>query len=528
MAVACDPQSLINAAQCLNCGIPPGMQNSVLIYLLCQVANQTGSSSAVSYFTQGTASNSYVGGLQTNAGLISSYSIDIQTVRANNTQTASGTAGSIAIGRNNTASGNYANAQGYNNKATSTSSVSFGNSNTVSGTNGVGIGRLNTVTGVNAIGIGFGNNPVQGYSVALGQNNNGTGSSYSLLLGYNNTTSGYNIVAAGQNNTANANNSVVLGNTNTASGAYAILIGYSNSNAPQDTILIGQSNSCSSSQYSVAIGYQNTVSNGNYQHAIGRQCSCTNASGQCFAFGISCTVSNFAGVAIGNNCSTSGGTNNFAFGALSASSCSGGYGTGLGYKGISSGTKGANAFGFTVTASGTYSLAVGANGTASGSYSSAIGWKAQSRVSTTTNICGPIINRKDNSEAPSNANKFVFWGGVEVVLMSELVNFKTTQTNEIDMPSSCHFYPNECGIIANSVTSATVQPTVSFGVSGSNASLLAATLITGLTSNYSRYRATTLLSPNGVTTLTGTVTVAATATTLQGRYYFKGMLVEDN
>ena len=34
MAVACDSNSLLEAAKCLDC-IPPGMQNAVRIYLLC-------------------------------------------------------------------------------------------------------------------------------------------------------------------------------------------------------------------------------------------------------------------------------------------------------------------------------------------------------------------------------------------------------------------------------------------------------------------------------------------------------------
>ena len=35
-----DPQALATAAQCLECGIPPGMQGPVIISLLCQIANK--------------------------------------------------------------------------------------------------------------------------------------------------------------------------------------------------------------------------------------------------------------------------------------------------------------------------------------------------------------------------------------------------------------------------------------------------------------------------------------------------------
>lgn len=33
--MACDPQTLVNNARCIECGIPQGMQMPVLIYLFC-------------------------------------------------------------------------------------------------------------------------------------------------------------------------------------------------------------------------------------------------------------------------------------------------------------------------------------------------------------------------------------------------------------------------------------------------------------------------------------------------------------
>jgi hypothetical protein len=38
MSTPCDATSLISGAACLECGIPPGMENSVIISLLCQIA----------------------------------------------------------------------------------------------------------------------------------------------------------------------------------------------------------------------------------------------------------------------------------------------------------------------------------------------------------------------------------------------------------------------------------------------------------------------------------------------------------
>ena len=39
MALACDPQSLLNAAACIDRCIPKGMQGAVLISVMCQLVN---------------------------------------------------------------------------------------------------------------------------------------------------------------------------------------------------------------------------------------------------------------------------------------------------------------------------------------------------------------------------------------------------------------------------------------------------------------------------------------------------------
>lgn len=38
----CDAQTLVTAASCLEQYIPPGFQNAVIIYLLCQIVNNGG------------------------------------------------------------------------------------------------------------------------------------------------------------------------------------------------------------------------------------------------------------------------------------------------------------------------------------------------------------------------------------------------------------------------------------------------------------------------------------------------------
>lgn len=45
----CDAQSLVTAAACLECQIPAGMQDAVIIYLLCQIAsNGSGGAAGIS------------------------------------------------------------------------------------------------------------------------------------------------------------------------------------------------------------------------------------------------------------------------------------------------------------------------------------------------------------------------------------------------------------------------------------------------------------------------------------------------
>lgn len=38
--MSCDPQTLISQSACLNCTVPKGMEDSVMIYLLCQLSDK--------------------------------------------------------------------------------------------------------------------------------------------------------------------------------------------------------------------------------------------------------------------------------------------------------------------------------------------------------------------------------------------------------------------------------------------------------------------------------------------------------
>jgi hypothetical protein len=49
--MACDPQSLVSAASCIECNVPNGMQLPLIIYLLCQIQSGGSSVQLFSHFT---------------------------------------------------------------------------------------------------------------------------------------------------------------------------------------------------------------------------------------------------------------------------------------------------------------------------------------------------------------------------------------------------------------------------------------------------------------------------------------------
>lgn len=238
-------------------------------------------------------------------------------------------------------------------------------------------------------------------------------------------------------------------------------------------------------------------------------------------FGVRNSASNYGGCAFGYGCNA-GGTHASAFG--NSSQANGVNSSAFGYQNATGvGGQNNSAFGCYNTSDADNSSAFGYGNTASGVGSSAFGYKGNARIAKTTNIGGPIISRKDAGEA----DFFQAFGGVEVVLTGSITDLKTAQDGIISMPLGCSFYPNEVGVIITSADTVGAQPTVRFGNDTDPAFLLAATATTALTAVKDRQRFQTLLSSNGQTVITAGVTVGATATTLNGRFYFKGLLIED-
>jgi hypothetical protein len=147
------------------------------------------------------------------------------------------------------------------------------------------------------------------------------------------------------------------------------------------------------------------------------------------------------------------------------------------------------------------------------------------RIDKTFILSGVPTVRK--SDGTSDANPLMYSTGAEFVIMFPDEDLKATGTGSILFPTGYRFFVTEVGVIATDADTVTVQPTVSFGVDGDLDRYKAAALTTGLTADGARFVPSSLLVNNGQTSVGYEVTVAATATTLTGRVYFKGFLVEN-
>jgi hypothetical protein len=113
------------------------------------------------------------------------------------------------------------------------------------------------------------------------------------------------------------------------------------------------------------------------------------------------------------------------------------------------------------------------------------------------------------------------------VLLSDPFSLLSIASTSVAIPEGRQFVVDEVGLIVTTLTGAIVlQPTVSFGFSGSNAALLAPLLTTQLTLLGKRERMPTLLLNDAMSTLTASVTAAATGPSVyRARFYFRGFLL---
>ena len=135
-----------------------------------------------------------------------------------------------------------------------------------------------------------------------------------------------------------------------------------------------------------------------------------------------------------------------------------------------------------------------------------------------------VPTEKDEQTTSDSAWAMVSSGAV---IMSVEVDLTVVADVTALIWDGLHFFPDEVGLVITAADGVTGQPTIRFGVTGTLDKLLAATATTGLDAAHKRQRFQTLASSDGETTLTAGVTVAATGTTLKGRFYWRGFAAVD-
>lgn len=181
---------------------------------------------------------------------------------------------------------------------------------------------------------------------------------------------------------------------------------------------------------------------------------------------------------------------------------------------------------YVIGSDGFAGIAIGSNAQSLGTDScNVIGSYSTNRINVTTVIGGMHLLRKDNGENASNEH--YNYTSAKTVIASKEIDLKTLLDNAstITIPTGATFYPDELELIITSASGVTGNPDVSFGITGNTTSLQASTTITNVS-----LKDRTIFTPSsraGVNSLTASVKAAATGTSLNGRFVWTGILVED-
>lgn len=409
------------------------------------------------------------------------------------------------------ASGTQATALGYDNLASASSATAVGTGNTASGSNSAAFGRNNAASGADAVAIGNTATASQARSVAVGLNCTASGAGDSTAVGNNCTASGTFSGAFGDGAVASGQGATAIGGfAPSAAGADAVAVGTSASAAFTNSVAVGRAAATGATQVdAVALGSGASVTNGNNGVAIGKSAIGSNDS-----------------VAVGSGASTGTSTNAVSIGKSAVTT---GGGTTVGANTTNAGTDcvivGSSA---SSTAAGTSALALGSNASVSANQATAIGTFAIARVEKMMNEAGTNIVRNHDGNWSGSSDELFAYAGRETIVFGKDITLTAAAADDvvaITIPSGARFYVDEVGIIIGTSNTVTVNPQVSFGITGDTTALLAQTAITAV-AQYNRTRFQTPVSIHGQGSLTFSVKVSATATTLVGRPYFKGICVE--
>ncbi len=295
--------------------------------------------------------------------------------------------------------------------------------------------------------------------------------------------SGQSAVALGRRNRASGAQSIALGDYNAVTGAGALGIGTGNQVGGANAMALGTSGSAAGID-AIALGNTNTASN--YRAvAVGRSNAASGS--QALAVGDSNTVSGDQALGLGVLCQALAG--------------------------------GAYAAGFECEARNIYSSALGQSSIADADGATALGYQARASVPYTTNLCGPLIARRGASETA--ANWFARLGSAEIFILSCNVDLTYATTYTLTLPAGCKFWCNEVGLLCTAVTGLVTQPTITLTPGKTSGRT------TNLTAAGRRDRWLSDSQNTGYTTLSFQVASGAVATSMAGRAYWQGILIQD-
>ena len=183
--------------------------------------------------------------------------------------------------------------------------------------------------------------------------------------------------------------------------------------------------------------------------------------------------------------------------------------------------------GYTAKATAINAIAIGKQAESNALNSISLGGNVINRVADSHAISGLSLAKKDHTEI--TGDEIRQFSSQENYVFSKEINLPVAAVDDIftlTIPSGSSFFATECGFVITNAISVTVQPEISFGITGDSVALLAQTLTTASVTK-SRERYQTLLDSGGQTTLTASLKVSATAVTFRVRFYFKGLLIEN-
>jgi len=292
-------------------------------------------------------------------------------------------------------------------------------------------------------------------------------------------------------------------------------------------VSLGGSSSASTGR-STAVGYNATA--GIQSVAIGGNAAATSYGGT--AVGRSATAGN-RGVAVGHSANATG-LSKIAIGY--GTTVLGDYAHAIGHLAAAAGTYGL-AVGYRASAGGTGALAVGYNANAAFTGSIAIGYNATVPAANVARIGAPIMIPGLAVPFGDAAQRLRRMAGCEVVLLSN--SYDLTDVTPFDggtlgnkdfwvMPAGLKFYPDEVGIVTETQTTVTTGPTVSFGHGGTGSEILSSQLFASAVLGQSGGRGEYVsAAPEGVATVSIDMVTGATATALTGRFFVRGLLLEN-